>query len=375
MKSIFLCFYSISIVLLISSCTTIKASDAQVEDLNKFGYPIIFNGPICKNGDPYFSIEYKNISNLSINKIIFVLKYLGGTERNYSVSKALKPNQTGKSSWGTVGGEYDGTITRIIVTYENGQTNDLNALNMLANKNYSSGTIRGLEKPNDEIAQFLEDRQIERRTVEAERQTETQERQRIAQEEAESRRLAQEERQREDAMASAQRIAEAEAIYRNAIASRDVDTIMYVLQSNALSPLQSDRRNELRIEGYHEVAKIITRNNNIKLGDFTASWERFFSPRNPPNPNAFDKNVVYYLYSVRPTQLVDGMFVVRLGSYPEDSILLLDIPVQETKQWGVTFSSLFGVLMKYEGLLPMQLPNGRITEIPSFNILYHYHDN
>jgi len=172
-----------------------------------------------------------------------------------------------------------------------------------------------------------------------------------------------------------ERLAQEEAVskaYQQALASRNVDTIMQYIQSDALSSLPSDRRTELRIGGYHEAAKIITRNNNIRLGDFTASWERFFSPREPPNPNAFDKNVVYYLYSIRPTQLVQGMFVVRLGSYPEDSILLLDIPSQVTRQWGVTYSSLFGVLMKYDGLLPMQLPNGRTTMIPSFVVLYHY---
>ncbi len=140
------------------SCITINASDTQIQDLAAAGYPIIFDGPIGRDGDTLWSVKYKNISSETISNIVFFLRRPGGSENGHSIDRTLSPNQSGRTSWGTIGGEHNGSITRIIVTYEDGRTKDLSAPNMLANANYSSSAISNLqiveqkEQPKDDPA-------------------------------------------------------------------------------------------------------------------------------------------------------------------------------------------------------------------------------
>ena len=179
-------------------------------------------------------------------------------------------------------------------------------------------------------------------------------------------RVAQEERQRLAQETTTQKQAEAEAAYREAVASRNVDTIIRLLRSGVLDSLTSDRRTELRNEGLQEVAKIITRNNTIKIGTFDDSFVN--STVNPINPYAFDETKVYHLTIVQPQQFIEGKIIaLAVPGFPNATILLQNISnIQNIR------NSLREVFMRYTGITTLRMANGSNRELATFNVLYYY---
>ena len=196
---------------------------------------------------------------------------------------------------------------------------------------------------------------------------------------ANERRIKEEEQRRVQQEELEQRQTKARATIQRALSSRNHNTIMQALNENI--SIVTRNRDVLRDDPIIDeaillVAKIITRNNNIRLGDFNDTWSRYFYLFEKRNSNIFDTSVIYYMNWMRPTQIIDGMLLIRLGDYIEDSILLRNIPNPVIRRDGAGIVyPIPDVFMQYVGLLPLRLTSGRTMEIPAFNVLYYYQGN
>jgi len=174
-----------------------------------------------------------------------------------------------------------------------------------------------------------------------------------------------EENRRKKQDETAKKGVEAEAAYREALSSRNPDTIISFLRSGMLNSISDDRQTEIRTEARLEVAKIITKNNKIEIGNFNKSFTN--SSIDPINPYAFETDKIYFLTVAEPQQFISGKIIASVAGDSNAIILLQNIPNIQ----GVG-GSLRYLYMKYKGVTTLKLANGRSKEVATFDLIYYY---
>jgi hypothetical protein len=291
-----------------------------------------------------FVILYDNIGNelFSFNSSNFIIKY------NIAENNNFKPEQQYRVRYTLL------TLYNTALNISSRDPMDKVAVLESVEGLLSYEEVRNIEKAE---SQRVANEIAERRRAEAEAEAA----QKRIEAEAEAAR-----KRAEAEVAKKRAEAEAEAAYQNALASRNVETIMRFLRSGALTPLSSDRRTELRNEGLLEAAKIITRNNNIQIGNFDDSFVN--STLNPINPYAFDTAKIYHLAVMQPQQFIEGKIIaIAVLGFPNATVLLQNIPnIQNVR------GSLNEVFMRYTGITTLKLANDSTKEVATFDVLYHY---
>ena len=390
-------YYSLSnkerLVSLSANSRLEDASNLQIQDLVQFGYPILFEEPSINPNTGFVTINYKNITSEVISKVIFTLRLTGGRIENLPVTDSIQPNESKRSRWTPWGSMTSGAITGVEVTFIDGKTANFNAsqaLFMLANKNYSGQIAQAesqriaQEQATRERAerQRLEQEQIARERAERQRieQEAASERQRIAQEEAARRQRAEQEEvaRRQEETAQRQRLAQeqaaremaaVEAAYREALATRSPDIIMQFIRDNR-------RRDGFNADAYLEVARLLTRNNNILL-----EWLGDALNRAGPGvydrlstiaevTRVFDQSKVYFAEQLIVDQRIDGGIIVTTGYNDARQFILLR-NVSRVESYGGN-NWVLQAFMRYTGVTTLRLVNGGTREVATFNVLYHY---
>jgi len=371
---------------------SVSANNAQIQDLIVLGYPLIYEFDVSK--DSILSITYKNITNATILFASFIVEWNdnGDIKRTLArIDRNTVVNASANSRWQfpkSIDLSKPINVVEIIVSLngvlEVQRYNEFQAQHMLAKSRYSQGQIAvEIEAEKQRVEAEAEARRIAeaerqriareeaeaRRVAEAEtrRQAEA-ERQRVITAEAEARRQAEAEKQTIAQEEEVRRKAEGITAIRKAIASRNADIIMESLVNN-----RNNLRGEVIIdEAYLEVAKIITRNNNVRLEWLGAVLDRLGGARLSTVAEVtrtLDRNIVYFQPQLLVSQFIDGGILINTGYNDTRRNIYLYPPIPNINRIGNLVQNVY---MRYVGTTPFRQENGSIVEVPSFDVLYHY---
>ena len=170
---------------------------------------------------------------------------------------------------------------------------------------------------------------------------------------AEAQALDQQARQRANEIAEQNRLRDMNMAYSEAIKSNGVERIIEYIKKYR-------RENGFNNASYAEIAKRITGNTNILFKEVITA----------PNPYAFDTTTVYYCNSLYVENFIRGQIVAYISSFIiDDGNMIVIRNVPDISKIGRFISNAY---LKYTGVSTVALTNGRIREMATFDMFYHF---
>jgi hypothetical protein len=151
----------------------------------------------------------------------------------------------------------------------------------------------------------------------------------------------------------AQKNAEMDKAYEDALKAAGVDKIAEYINTYR----RDDNFNE---DSIVEIARRLTNNRNIKL-------EKIYTA---PNPYAFNTEAVYYCGGLSVQQFLKGQIIAYINSFiRDDGNLIILGSVPDIGKIGNFISNAY---LKYTGITTISMSNGGTREVATFSMIFSF---